>query len=200
MKLIALAAVSLDGVIATNGEIPWRIKEDMKHYKSLTTENIQLMGYKTYLTMPEVAFRNRQTMVVTHNKFPYDKGRNVYYFNDTILKIVDDIRRSAAPCIVYVTGGQTIYDQMIDHCDEAIITWVNKTFDSSIMFNDEINAKFFPINKLFSDFTEVETTDWLTSESEGATRYKIVKYERSTQITKETHEEDYCKGCTDCTC
>jgi len=209
MKIIALAAVSLDGVIAINGEIPWHIKEDMKHYKSLTTENYQIMGYKTYLTMPEVAFKNRTTMVITNKELANDNERGVGYTCGMKIKRLVEMLRYQVSLITsqnaYIVGGQTIYDQMIDDCDEAIITWVNKTFESQILFTEN-NIKYFPINKLYEDFEEVETTDWLKSESEGGTLYKIVRYARSTKTSeKETYEDEIeethtCKGCKNCQC
>ncbi len=43
-----IAAVSQNGVIGKNGELPWYIPEDLKHFKKLTLGQTVLMGRKTF--------------------------------------------------------------------------------------------------------------------------------------------------------
>ena len=45
--LIAVAAMSNNRVIGTNGALPWRFPEDLKFFKNLTSGHSVLMGRKT---------------------------------------------------------------------------------------------------------------------------------------------------------
>lgn len=46
--LTLVAAVGANGVIGRDGALPWRLPEDLKHFRRLTLGNTVLMGRKTY--------------------------------------------------------------------------------------------------------------------------------------------------------
>ena len=48
----AIAAVSQNGVIGRQGDLPWRLPEDLKWFKKLTMGGILLMGRKTWESLP----------------------------------------------------------------------------------------------------------------------------------------------------
>ena len=43
----AIAAVSQNGVIGKNGDLPWRIPGELKWFKKITMGHIMVMGRKT---------------------------------------------------------------------------------------------------------------------------------------------------------
>lgn len=47
-SLTLVAAVAENGVIGRGGTLPWRLPEDLKHFRRLTLGNTVLMGRKTY--------------------------------------------------------------------------------------------------------------------------------------------------------
>lgn len=63
-----------------------------------------------------------------------------------------------------------VYESLIDYCDEAIITWVNKEIPNG--------NKKFPITNLFTNFEIIlEDQDWQMSKT--GTEYRIVHYKRT---------------------
>jgi dihydrofolate reductase len=61
---------SLDGFIAQNqnDDLKWGSSEDKQLYKKISTEyGTVIVGKNTYLQMPKVAFKNRETIVVVRN-------------------------------------------------------------------------------------------------------------------------------------
>lgn len=46
--LIFVLAIAKNGVIGKDGKVPWRIPEDLKHFKAMTLGHAILMGRKTY--------------------------------------------------------------------------------------------------------------------------------------------------------
>ena len=47
-RLTLVAAVAENGVIGRGGDLPWRLPDDLKHFKALTHGHPILMGRKTW--------------------------------------------------------------------------------------------------------------------------------------------------------
>ena len=176
MKLILIAAVSMDGVIGIDDKIPWRIPEDFKHFRETTMGNMLLVGATTFLTLPPKAHEGREFIILNNGKRFDLKDAKYFQFSalDTVMSLIthDNVNLDK----VFVIGGASIYEQLIDYCDEAIITWVNKNYP-------EGNKKF-PIDKLFVNFTPIGTTVWMKSKT-GFT-FKHTNYKRKDGSPKKT--------------
>lgn len=128
-----VVAVDAQFGIGKTGTLPWRLKEDMKHFRELTTAggaNMVVMGRKTWESIPE-KFRplpNRFNVVVsrTMNAGPGDfsVARN---FNDALGYVSGK---------TFVIGGGEIYREAIQHpgCAELWITRVGASFDCDVTF------------------------------------------------------------------
>lgn len=168
MKFIAIAAVSLDGVIGVDDRIPWRIPEDFKHFRDTTMGNTLLVGRATYLTLPKKAHEGREYIVLNGGEHIPDLDSNHFQFStiDTVLYLLNDKNTKIQK--VFVIGGASIYEQMIDYCDEAIITFVDKLIPEG--------NKRFPLMKLLEEFECVNSAEWQMSKT--GTQYKIRYYKR----------------------
>ena len=62
--LIAVAAMSNNRVIGSNGELPWNLPEDLKFFKNLTTGHTIVMGRKTYESIGR-PLPNRQNIILS---------------------------------------------------------------------------------------------------------------------------------------
>lgn len=47
-RVVMVAAVADNGVIGRDGDIPWSIPEDLKHFRATTRDNTVVMGRSTY--------------------------------------------------------------------------------------------------------------------------------------------------------
>jgi dihydrofolate reductase len=59
-----------DGVIGKDGDMPWHLPEDLKHFNRLTMGHPVVMGRKTWLSFPD-KFRplpGRTNIVITRQK------------------------------------------------------------------------------------------------------------------------------------
>jgi len=169
MNLTIIAAVSTNGIIGIDDKIPWYVPEDFKHFKATTINNTVVVGYNTYLTLPEKAFDNRKYVVLnsSSNKHWDVLREGVIQFNDinSLLEHLDYLQNVEK---VYIAGGAMLYERLIDYCDQAIITWVDKIYENG--------NKMFPIDKLFTNFDGEINQDWELSKS--GLKYKITKYYR----------------------
>jgi len=130
MKLIIISAVSVDGVIGIGEKIPWRISEDFKHFRETTMGNMLMVGLNTFKNLPSMALEGREFIILNRDE-PFDViKRTVKTFQfrelDTVLELLNNGMNDFNQ--VFIIGGASIYNLLIDYCDEAIITWVNKTY------------------------------------------------------------------------
>jgi dihydrofolate reductase len=167
IKLIIIAAVSVDGIIGVDDEIPWRIPEDFKHFRETTIGNVLIVGYNTFKTLPPKALEGRYYIVISSNAHPIESAKdNIFHFKEikSVFNFIFDEQFDKDK--VYVAGGAMLYDSLIDICDEAIITWINKEYPNG--------NKTFPINKLFTNFECCNDQEWQNSVS--GLQYKITYY------------------------
>ena len=168
LKLIAISAVSIDGFIGIDNEIPWNIPEDFIHYKNSTMDNVVIVGKNTFLTLPKKAIRYRKSLVLNGGFYFENKNPDVFQFAkfSNLELFICNHPELFLNKKIFVAGGAMVYDTLIDFCDEAIITWVNKYIPNG--------NKRFPIDKLFTNFEACDEQDWQFSQS--GEQYKITRY------------------------
>jgi dihydrofolate reductase len=125
-----VVAVDSELGIGKTGALPWRLKEDMKHFRELTTGpgNAVIMGRKTWESIPE-RFRplpGRTNIVLSRSSIP--KGAIALGGLEAALEVPASRR--------FVIGGGQIYAEAISHpaCVELIVTRVDKSFDCDVTF------------------------------------------------------------------
>ena len=89
MSIKLICAVSKNNVIGNNNKLPWDISEDLKRFRELTSENIVVMGRKTYDSIGR-PLPKRENLVLSKNKKL--KLENVKVFN-TPQEILDFYHR-----------------------------------------------------------------------------------------------------------
>ncbi|HMA30573.1 MAG TPA: dihydrofolate reductase, partial [Casimicrobiaceae bacterium] len=62
--LALIAAVASNGVIGREGALPWRLPDDLRHFRTLTTGHAVIMGRRTWDSLGR-ALPQRQNIVVT---------------------------------------------------------------------------------------------------------------------------------------
>ena len=132
MHLAIVAAVSDNGVIGKDGDLPWHIPEDLKRFKKITQGHPVLMGRKTYESIVKRLggpLPHRLNVVITRQRdyqFPSDvKG---FY---SIEEALAALKRQP---VVYVIGGSAIYQQVQEQADRLHITHVHQTVTGDAFF------------------------------------------------------------------
>lgn len=126
--LTLIAAVSRNNCIGKNGAIPWRLPEDLKHFKNLTMGHVVIMGRKTWESLPE--------------KFRPLPGRtNVVLTRQTDYPLPDGVERfgSLADAVAahpdaFVMGGAEIYAQAMPLAHRLELTRVDQGVDGDAFF------------------------------------------------------------------
>ena len=117
-----VAAVADNGVIGLDGDIPWRIPEDLRHFKAVTTGHPVVMGRVTYESIGR-PLPNRTNIVVTSTPGWSADGVTVVGSVEQAL----DTARSADAGDVMVIGGARVYEAVMGGADVQVITEVHES-------------------------------------------------------------------------
>ena len=124
IEIVLIAAVADNGVIGADGELPWRLKSDLKRLKALTIGRPIVMGRKTFASLRR-PLPGRTNIVVTRDTGFRSPGALVTTSLPDALAIAraDALRRSVAE--IAVIGGAEIYAQCLDVADRLELTEVH---------------------------------------------------------------------------
>ena len=129
MKLIA--AVDQNWGIGNKGKLLVSIPEDMKFFRETTMGNVVVMGKNTLLSFPNgLPLKNRINIVLTTDRSFTAKDAVIVHDMEEALA---EIRKYNTEN-VYVIGGASIYEQMLDCCDTAYITYTDYSYDAEAYF------------------------------------------------------------------
>jgi dihydrofolate reductase len=127
--LTLIWAQSKNGVIGSNGKIPWSLPEDMQHFKKSTIGKTVIMGRQTWDSLYIRPLTNRKNVVITHNPKLIQKkiyGNKV----DVFYSVKDALHFNPNSVII---GGKSIYDQTINYADKLIVTTIDKVVSGNVL-------------------------------------------------------------------
>jgi len=130
LKKTIIAAIDQEKAIGKNGEIPWHIPEDLKHFKGKTTGHPVIMGRKTFESLPE-NFRplpERTNIVLTRSDMDKE-GVEIAKSFQKAYRIARDHGEEA-----FIIGGASVYEQALPQADRMILTEVKKEVDGDTFF------------------------------------------------------------------
>ena len=125
-ELWVIAAVSDNNVIGNNNALPWRIPEDLAHFKALTMGSTLLMGRKTFESIGR-PLPGRTSIVITRRPgFAFD-GVEVARTPAAAVGMVRDEH-------AFVVGGAEIYAHFLPLASKLFLTRVHGTFEGDTYF------------------------------------------------------------------
>jgi dihydrofolate reductase len=130
VRLALVAAIARGGVIGRDNAIPWRIPEDARRFRELTTGHPVVMGRRTWESLPE-RFRplpGRRNVVITRNPDWAMEGAERAGSLDEALLQLEDANE------VFVIGGAEIYAAALPLADELLLTEVEAEIEGDTRF------------------------------------------------------------------
>jgi len=100
-EVIFVVARADNGVIARDGQVPWRIKEDLKRFVAHTMGTPMIMGRKTFESFPQ-PLKGRRHIVLTRDRHWSAEGAEAVHTVEEALEAAGDGDTS-------VVGGAEIY-------------------------------------------------------------------------------------------
>jgi len=124
LKLVAIAAISLNHVIGKDGKVPWNIPEDLRRFMRLTRGNTVLMGRKSYESLGKL-LPERRNVVLSSKQIP---GVETYSTIDAALAALKN------QDTVFVIGGGQIFAQILGRVDSLLLTLVEREVGGDTFF------------------------------------------------------------------
>lgn len=127
--LSIIVAKAKNNVIGKNNEIIWKLPEDLKRFKELTTGHTIIMGRKTFESIGRI-LPNRKHIIFSQNPDFRVKDENVEIVH-SMLQIQEYIESKEE---VFVIGGAMIYNLLMPHVNKMYVTSIDKEFEGDAFF------------------------------------------------------------------
>lgn len=129
--------------IGLNNQIPWKVKEDLKLFKTLTLNHKIVMGKKTYLSIGKpLPKRNNYVLSKTENfNGLYE---NLFSVNDTE-SFIEQNKQSSE--LIYIIGGKQIYDKFLDHSNILVVSKLHDSYECDVFMDNSF--KDFELKRVF---------------------------------------------------
>lgn len=138
-----IVAVSRNGVIGRDGDMPWHLSSDLKRFKALTTGSPVIMGRKTFESIGR-ALPGRLNIVITRNYDWDGDGAMRVGSLEAAIELATAHLESAEPDPdnpdarladeIFVIGGGEIYAQAMALADMLHVTHVETEVDGDTYF------------------------------------------------------------------
>lgn len=121
------------GYIGKNGKLPWRSKEDFKHFKQKTKGGILIVGKRTWEDdLDQKPLPGRHMIVI-------GEGYNTVFqaVQKAILlqEELNNSKNSETFVDIWVIGGATIYKQLLPLIEEFHISEINNSTAGDVRFD-----------------------------------------------------------------
>jgi dihydrofolate reductase len=130
MIISIVVAVSKNNVIGKDNQLLWKLSDDLKRFKKLTTNHCIVMGRKTYDSIGK-ALPNRTNIIITKNKnFHVDDAIILHNIQDVI-----EYAKSKNETELFIIGGGEIYKQALEITNKIYLTKVDVDIDGDTFFH-----------------------------------------------------------------
>jgi len=141
-RITIIVAVSENGVIGRDLDMPWKLSTDLKRFKAMTMGKPLIMGRKTFLSVGERPLPGRPHVIVSRDSAYRPAGVEV------ASSLEEAVARAKSKAIqsgvdeVFVAGGGEIYRQAMSLADQLSVTHVEVALEGDTFF-PEIDPSVF---------------------------------------------------------
>ncbi len=147
-----IVAVAENNAIGKDNRLLWRLTDDLKRFKKLTTGHTLIMGRNTFLSLPGGALPDRRHIVISDRPGELFEGCEMAGSMEEAVELADE----SDEC--FVIGGGMVYAQFLPRAGKLYLTRVHASFEADT---------FFP---------EIDFTQWKAVASEEVAAGEINEY------------------------
>jgi dihydrofolate reductase len=134
MKPLTLVAALADNrVIGRDNALIWRLKSDMRRFRSLTIGKPMIMGRKTYQSIGK-PLPQRETIVLTRDKTFKAAGIHVAHHWDDALRLARQLANMLQSPDIIIAGGAEIYALALPDAQKLCLTFVHAEPEGDALF------------------------------------------------------------------
>ena len=139
-SLSLIVAMASNRTIGINNTLPWRIPEDLKHFKKLTMGHHLIMGRKTFDSIGR-PLPGRTTVVVSRDRNLKIDGCIVAH------SLQDAIASCASDPQIFVVGGADVYAQALGLADTLLITEIQQEIAGDAWFPEVDRSEWLEVSR-----------------------------------------------------
>ena len=132
MSLTIIVATDRERGIGIENRLPWRLPEDLAHFKRTTIGHPVIMGRKTFESIGR-PLPGRRNIVITRNPAWRHAGVDTVASPEAALALLSTAPTDT-PAEAFLIGGADIYRQALHLCSQLIVTEIDKVFDCDTFF------------------------------------------------------------------
>jgi len=134
ISLCLIVAMAENGVIGKDGDLPWRLPEDMKWFKQTTMGKPIIMGRNTWESLPRKPLPGRANIVLTGNASYEAEGAIVVNDFASAVQTAMDAARAAEVSEVMIIGGAQLYKMALGDVARMYVTEVHAKIEGDVAF------------------------------------------------------------------
>ena len=116
-RLKAVVAMASNRIIGKDGDLPWRLSEDLKWFKKMTLGFPIVMGRKTMESIGR-PLPKRRNIVISRNLESVAEGFELVRSCEEAIALLNGEAEAS------IIGGAQIYGEMLPLCDEVLLSYV----------------------------------------------------------------------------
>jgi dihydrofolate reductase len=125
-QLSMIVATDAKGGIGINNTLPWKLAEDLAHFKRITSGHPIIMGRKTFDSIGR-PLPNRRNIVISRDPLWRRDGVETVSSVEAAIALVGKQR-------AYIIGGAQIYAAAMALADQLVVTEIAHTFACDAFF------------------------------------------------------------------
>lgn len=126
--LYAVVAMGRGNEIGLNGDMPWHLPEDLRHFKELTLGHPVIMGRGTWMSLPRRPLPGRRNIVLSRDSSFADEGA------ETVSSLQEAFQLLKEDLPPFIIGGGQIYRLALPFVSRLYVTRVDADFPEADTF------------------------------------------------------------------
>ena len=125
-ELTIIVATDARRGIGINNTLPWRLPEDLAHFKRITSGHTIIMGRKTFDSLGRPLPNRRKIILTRQTGWQHDGVETVASLASALALAGDEP--------AFIIGGAEIYSQALTLCKRLIVTEIAHNFNCDAFF------------------------------------------------------------------
>lgn len=164
-----IASIGANNELGRSGDLCWHIREDLRHFRELTTGHPVIMGRKTWESLPKKPLPGRLNIVISTRDLGMRTEAGETDAEPVQASTLEEALKAAAKAsqaAPFIIGGASVYSQALPCAGHLELT--------RILADDPLADTFFP---------PIDPADWrLVSQSEIHTATDGLRFRYETYL------------------
>lgn len=133
-QLVLVVARARNGVIGRDGDLPWRLRSDLRRFKAVTLGKPCIMGRRTWESLPLKPLPGRLNLVLSRDESFTARGAVVCTTLDEAVEIARETAEEDGAEEICVIGGVALFEKALPRAKRLYLTEVEAEPEGDAMF------------------------------------------------------------------